>query len=38
MDVTGSGLHPMVCAGISATDSLGVVVVMVEVLLLLMMI
>jgi hypothetical protein len=36
LDVTGSGLHPVECAGINGTDSLGVVVDVV--LLLLMMI
>lgn len=35
LDVTGSGLHPVECAGINGTDSLGVVVVL---LLLMMMI
>jgi hypothetical protein len=38
MDVTGSGLDPVECTDINGTDSLGMVVVVVEVVLLLMLI
>jgi len=37
MDVTGLGLHPVECAGINGTDSLGMVVVVVEVVVLLLL-